>query len=82
MPISDDLMQSILSMDSYNRGYGAGIILNSNNIGKAQLGIDSSELGQILQNGIQVDKHETIGFYALSYDTNNDGNAVFSFEAF
>ncbi|NQZ13258.1 MAG: hypothetical protein HRT94_00340 [Alphaproteobacteria bacterium] len=24
MPISDDLMQSILSMDSYNRGYGAG----------------------------------------------------------
>ncbi len=59
-----DLFLAILSMDSYNRGYGEGIIGLSNvvgtQIGKAQLSADSvQKLGAPAQ---------AAGFYALAYD--------------
>ena len=77
MAINIELMNAILSMDSYNRGYNAALDLdndhNDNNfssdsdtisIGNAQ--IDDSLGGLNAQN---------IGFYGISYqyDSDNDG---------
>jgi hypothetical protein len=43
MAISDDVFRSILAMDSYNRGYGAGILLSGTEIGDAVLGDSTNE---------------------------------------
>jgi hypothetical protein len=43
MTISDDVFRSILAMDSYNRGYGAGILLSGTEIGDAALGDSTNE---------------------------------------
>ncbi len=43
MAISKDLFLAILSMDAYNRGYGAGIELTGNEIGVATILTDSEE---------------------------------------
>lgn len=77
MNISVDLLKAILSMDSYNRGYDAGIVFGinpgSNNysvdaqgtqIGKITINRNSSDLLQ--------DTDAPIGFYALSYDYNGE----------
>jgi hypothetical protein len=63
MPISKDLFLAILSMDSYNRGYGAGIKFTSNDsfgtaIGNATI---AATRGQ--------SDAQSVGFYALAYDT-------------
>ncbi len=70
MSISNELMYAILSMDSYNRGYGEGIAglggLNSQ-IGTATL-IDESD----------VDENTTgvnVGFYAAAYKLGSDPDA-------
>jgi hypothetical protein len=65
--ISKELITSILAMDSYNRGYNAGIVLPSGatRIGTATIGTDSTaELGE------QVTK--STGFYAISYKWGNE----------
>lgn len=56
-----ELFNAILSMDAYNRGYGASVTLSGNSIGDATIGIDSSELES---EGLIDDD---IGFYALAY---------------
>ena len=38
MAISDDLFRAILAMDSYDRGYNAGVSLFGNFVGNAQVG--------------------------------------------
>ena len=65
MTVTKDLMLSILSMDAYNRGYGAGIALegNSGSVGNATIGNDS---------GVSVDAagnrlDQAASFYAISY---------------
>ena len=41
MALSPELMQSILAMDSYNRGYDPGMLLTGNEIGNATIFLDS-----------------------------------------
>jgi hypothetical protein len=42
MTISKDLFLAILSMDAYNRGYGAGLNLSGTSIGNASISQTSS----------------------------------------
>lgn len=72
MTINSILMNAILSMDSYNRGYDAGITLTGTSIGNASLSIDSSELGTVNPDGIGGDRDENIGFFAQAYDYNGE----------
>jgi hypothetical protein len=59
MTISKDLFLAILSMDSYNRGYGEGIKLTGNTIGSATISSQSD---------IANDSEEVAaGFYAVAY---------------
>ena len=66
MTISRDLFLAILAMDSYNRGYSAGIdglpesgqLGNASLITRASLGVDNP----IYQNW------QSAGFYAIAYD--------------
>ncbi len=44
MTISKDLFLSILAMDSYNQGYGRGIVHDKNQIGTASVSTDSEEV--------------------------------------
>lgn len=67
--MNNNLLNAILSMDSYNRGYGQGIILptvlNVTKIGNVTIVVQSDPtLGNAPSNA---------GFYALAYDTNGDG---------
>ena len=85
MTLQPELMNAILSMDSYNRGYEAGIVFGNNSgtnnysldstgtqIGNATITINS----QIFQeSGDRVD--DDIGFYALAYQIkDSSGNVV------
>ena len=72
MTISKDLLLAILSMDSYNRGYGAGIILDDavgTKIGAAKI------KKTILETSIQgfADDAQAAGFYAIAYDVDGSG---------
>ncbi len=71
MTISKDLFLAILSMDSYNRGYGAGIEGlggEGTQIGAATLGKDAE---QLLDQG----SAQATGFYAIAYDVAGSGIA-------
>lgn len=72
-----DLMLSILAMDSYNRGYGQGVLLN---VGDSTTG--QNEAGRQLGNAIIGDfalptSSVAAGFYALAYNWN--GETVISY---
>jgi len=69
MALSKDLFQAILSMDSYNRGYGAGI-----NFGVASDAVNT-EIGEarIIATRGQSDA-QAVGFYGLAYDTGSVSN--------
>ena len=58
-----DLFLAILSMDSYNRGYGAGINipLGATHIGRAEILPDSEQRPEITGG-------EAASFYAIAYD--------------
>jgi hypothetical protein len=65
--MNDLLFKAILSMDAYNRGYGRAIELESATNGSVRIG-----------NATIIDdkgdaEAQAISFYALAYDTNNDG---------
>ena len=66
MPISKDLLLAILSMDSYNRGYGEGIAglegLGAK-VGTATISTDSETVTST------KDEAQAAGFYAVAYDT-------------
>ncbi|MEM7461741.1 MAG: hypothetical protein AAF362_03595 [Pseudomonadota bacterium] len=73
MSMSDDLMLAILAMDSYNRGYSAGIsglgvsdASNTYKLGEATIINDSRVI--VDENGNQLD--EAAGFYAVAYELN------------
>ncbi len=66
-----DLFLAILSMDSYNRGYGQGLsgLSASGQLGKAEITSDSLVLG-----GTPDDRTDAAaGFYAIAYDVSNAG---------
>lgn len=61
-----DLFLAILSMDSYNRGYGQGLLglSASGRLGKAEITSDSLILG-----GTPDDRADaSAGFYAIAHD--------------
>lgn len=74
MTISKDLLLAILSMDSYNREYGAGIEVTGTQVGAAtfndheQSGVTPGEFTQ----------WQDAGFYAAAYTigADVDGRAV------
>ncbi len=65
------LMNAILAMDAYNRGYGEGLalptILHNTKVGSATI-VSQSDI-------INGNAPRNANFYALAYDTNNDGQA-------
>jgi hypothetical protein len=44
MTISDDLFRAILAMDSYDRGYGARLVVTGTQIGSATVGANAETL--------------------------------------
>ncbi len=70
MPISKDLFLAILSMDSYNREYGAGIELgDSSQIGAATI-LDRESFGI---DSTKYQAWQDAGFYAIAYDVDASG---------
>ena len=79
MTISKDLFLAILSMDSYNRGYGAGLsdgglndpdgLGETGHIGSAAL-ITRADLGITTE---QYQAWQDVGFYAIAYDMDGSG---------
>ncbi len=58
-----NLVNSVLAMDAYNRGYGAGISLTGTSLGNAVVIKDSNDLKD--ENGVRLD--QPAGFYAVAY---------------
>lgn len=71
------LMNAILSMDAYNRGYEEGITLTGSAIGNATITKDSLVLGTTVVNGQNVRDDQAAGFYAVAYEYN--GQKVISY---
>ena len=72
MTISKELFLAILSMDAYNRGYGAGIIDPTATGGG--LGVSTEDEDYFVGNAKIVDSKgdaeaQAAGFYAIAYDT-------------
>lgn len=67
MTLSKDLFMSILSMDAYNRGYGAGIDPggDGNGLGGSGQSIGYAQVGDDADDAEGVARSE--GFYAISY---------------
>jgi hypothetical protein len=73
MSISPDLFLAILAMDSYNRGYGAGLGSESDGLGSASDG--SNKIGQAtlsynLEDAGIAQSAQAAGFYAVAYTVN------------
>lgn len=64
---SEDLMLAILSMDAYNRGAGAGMIVDGTSIGGAALGINSDEMANALSSGFFAQEYSLAGKTVISY---------------
>jgi hypothetical protein len=80
MTISKDLFLAILSMDAYNRGYGAGISDGGENDPDGLGGIESHIGGATIVNQSNVAANSdavNAGFYAIAYDWN--GETVISY---
>jgi len=81
MPISQDMFMAILAMDSYNRGYEAGIGDGQNvvnGVDEDGLGAEGSQIGNavVIQQDIS-EAAEAAGFYAVAYQWN--GETVISY---
>jgi hypothetical protein len=61
MTTSKDLLLAILAMDSYNRGYGAGLEVSGTQVGSATIGLTSTDPAANIPNG------QSAGFYAAAY---------------
>jgi Lipase (class 3) len=61
MTTSKDLLLAILAMDSYNQGYGAGLITGATKIGRATLKDNPASLDD--------STWQSTGFYAAAYTT-------------
>ena len=76
MTISKDLFLAILSMDSYNRGYGAGLGGALDGLGSASDGsvkIGAATVSYNLENAGLADTAQAAGFYAIAYDVGGSG---------
>ena len=80
MTISKDLFLAILSMDSYNRGYGAGLSDTEHVENGVDLGLGDAIGTRIgaatVSNRVSSDPNgaaQTAGFYAIAYDVDGSG---------
>jgi hypothetical protein len=76
MTISKDLLLAVLSMDAYNRGYGAGMSLTGSQIASLSISVDSTDLLKDPVSGSPVDQAH--GFYAISYEVTDNSIAGLS----
>ena len=94
MTISDELVMALLSMDSYRRGYNAGIsdgvnvVGNTDTDGLGEVGfVGNAEIYPRSEIGIsdaQFKAWEAAGFYAVAYkimDENGNAKIVISYRA-
>ena len=70
MNISETLFTAILSMDSYNRGYNAGIINGSLTEIRGTSRIGNAEISNTLADADLLNQAVAAGFYAIAYDWN------------
>ena len=70
MTISKDLFLAILSMDSYNQGYGRGI-----EHGKTQIGTANKTIESDTEISSEASASAAAGFYAVAYDVAGSGIA-------
>lgn len=80
MAITQDLFMAILSMDSYNRGYAAGIGSEADGLGSASdrtVKIGNATIsGNLADYGLAAEA-QAAGFYAVAYDW--QGQTVISY---
>ena len=69
--MNEEMFHAILSMDSYNRGIGADIFIESEQIGDATVYKDTGDFVSIAAESVLQ------GFYAISYDYN--GSKIVSY---
>jgi hypothetical protein len=69
MAISNDLFMAVLAMDSYNRGYNAGIDVSGSQLGSATLSGNADDAEGLAR---------AASFFAQSYQL-ADGNTVISY---
>ena len=75
--MDDTLFRAILAMDSYNRGYGAGISnLVDTGLGTATILFDAEDSESFPQG--EDDAAQDAGFYAIAYQL-SDGSKVISY---
>jgi hypothetical protein len=68
MTISKDLFLAIVSMDSYNRGYGSGVGSDEDGLGsRGGTKIGTATVFKNLKDADLDDQAEDIGFYAIAY---------------
>jgi hypothetical protein len=70
-----DLFAAILAMDSYNRGYGAGI----EGLGGAGTGIGNATIGDDSTLRLAEGADVAAGFYAVSYTDQTTGKVYISY---
>lgn len=77
MTLKPELINAILSMDAYNRGYQSAVELDDAVVGGAQIVQTINSLGETvnLDSSVLNSSDQSIGFYALAYDTDGDGEA-------
>ena len=74
MTISKDLFLAILSMDSYNQGYGRGINHGKTQIGSATINTDSEEVFRDPSSDPDTPTSaHAAGFYAIAYEVDGSG---------
>lgn len=67
-----DLFLAILSMDSYNRGYGRGVKLNSSDADYANDEIGARLGAASVTAQIITEEAQAAGFYAIAYNWNGE----------
>lgn len=67
MTVSPELMHAILSMDSYNRGYDSGVVVDGDAIGTATVTARDTYVDDT-----EYAAWQAAGFYAVAYQWNGE----------
>lgn len=74
MTISKELFLAILSMDAYNRGYWAGIVIEGDDASGGTTHIGGATISFNLEDADMVAPAQTAGFYAVAYTMGSSGD--------